>query len=149
MDTTLITRNVLIIVIYIIGIQLNAQEVNISTNELPQSAQTFIKAHFSDLKVLKATKETGRSEKTEYEIYFDNGVKIEFDNKGEWKEVDGNNVQIPTAYLPEEINQYVAKNFPSQEITKAEKSSGRYELELDNGIDLKFNSKGKFLRSDD
>lgn len=52
----------------------------IQVNQLPQTAQTFIKTHFSDNKVAMAKMETDWFDKS-YDVIFTNGDKLEFDKK--------------------------------------------------------------------
>ena len=53
----------------------------IQVNQLPQTAQTFIKTHFPDNKVAMAKMETDWFDKS-YDVIFTNGDKLEFDKKG-------------------------------------------------------------------
>src|SRR5690554_3487884 len=140
---------VLAISIFAFGIQGNAQEKIISENELPAAAKDFIAKNFSAQNVVQVVKDTDYWIKTEYEVTMDNAFYVEFDGDGNWKEIDGKDTAIPTEYIPEPIVQYISGSFPIQEIIKIEKKSSGYELELSNGLDLDFNSKGKFLRIDD
>ena len=52
----------------------------IQVNQLPQTAQTFIKTHFPDNKVAMAKMETDWFDKS-YDVIFTNGDKLEFDKK--------------------------------------------------------------------
>lgn len=52
----------------------------IQVNQLPQTAQTFIKIHFPDNKVAMAKMETDWFDKS-YDVIFTNGDKLEFDKK--------------------------------------------------------------------
>ena|SRR5690606_20662132 len=135
--------------IFAFSFEANAQETVITQNELPEVAQAFITDHFPGQKISRAIKDVEYRIKTEYEVYLDNNVKVEFDGKGNWKDVDGNNAAIPTKFIPEKILHYVAQNFPTQHITQIEKSSSKFEVALLNGPDLEFNAKGSFLRIDD
>lgn len=139
---------VLVFFLILSGFQLNAQEKSIDEWELPRTARDFITRNFSEQKIIRLTRED-KGKGREYEALLDNIVKIEFDHLGFWKEVDGNNSEIPTKFIPKKITEYVNQNYPSEKIGKIEKSVEKYEIELLNGLDLEFNSKGKFLRIDD
>ena len=54
---------------------------------MPQPAQQFIKQHFADSKVALAKMESDFFYKS-YEVIVTNGDKVEFDNKGNWEEVN-------------------------------------------------------------
>ena len=59
----------------------------IQVTQMPQQAQQFIKQHFADSKVALAKMESDFFYKS-YEVIFTNGDKVEFDNKGNWEEVN-------------------------------------------------------------
>lgn len=144
-----LSKTILTLGIFVLSFQANAQETVIKTNELPKTAQDFIKKNFASQKVSQAIKDKGMIS-TDYEVYLDNGVKIEFDGNGNWEEVDGeNDAAIPTGFIPAKITSYVSKNFPTHKISKIEKDSNSYDVELTNGLDLEFKLNGDFLRIDD
>lgn len=150
MNTKLnLAKSILTLGIFVLGFQANAQETVIKTNELPKTAQDFISKNFSGQKVNQAIKDKGMIS-TDYEVWLDNGTKMEFDGEGNWEDVEGqNDAAIPTGFIPAKITSYVSKNFPTQKISKIDKSSSKYEVELVGGVDLEFSSKGDFLRIDD
>lgn len=126
-----------------------AQERVISKADLPQPAKTFLDSNFKEQKVIQVVKDTEYLVRTTYEVLLDNAMELEFDSKGNWKEIDGNHNSIPESLVPEKIGQYVKQNFPMQTINKIEKSSVKYEVELANDLDLEFALNGEFLRIDD
>lgn len=139
---------VLVFFLILSGFQLEAQEKNIDEWELPKTARDFITRNFSEQKIIRLTREDKGNDR-EYEALLDNAVKIEFDQLGYWKEVDGNNSQIPSQFIPKKITEYVTQKYPSEKISKIEKSPVKYEVELLNGLDLEFDAKGKFLKVED
>ncbi len=144
-----LAKAILTIGIFVLSFQVNAQETVIKTNELPKTAQDFISKNFVGQKVSQAVKDKGMIS-TDYEVWLDNGTKIEFDGNGNWEDVDSENkTAIPVGFIPAKITSYVSKNFPTQKIGKIERSSSKFEVELTNGVDLEFNSQGEFLRIDD
>jgi len=127
-----------------------AQKTLIAKDELPQVAQGFISDNFSDYTfdyIVKKVKLTY----TKYEVKFEERLEIEFDSKGNWKEVDGKKKPIPTEFIPKKIHNYVIENFSSNaQITKIEKERfGKIEIKLSNSMELVFNSEGDFLGIDD
>ncbi|SMC76126.1 PepSY-like domain-containing protein [Moheibacter sediminis] len=144
-----LVKAVMTLGVFVLSFQVNAQETVIKTTELPKTAQDFISKNFSGQKVSQAIKDKGMIS-TDYEVWLDNGVKIEFDGNGNWEEVDGeNDAVIPTGFIPKKITSYVSKNFPTHKISKIEKDSNSYDVELTNGLDLEFKLNGDFLRIDD
>ena len=51
--------------------------------------------------------------------------------------------------VPEQITAYVTANFPNAIIKKLEKNFRSWEIELNNGLELKFNSNFKVMEIDD
>jgi hypothetical protein len=144
-------RPVFLIAVFALGfgLQLQAQDKVIPQEELPQKATEFIQTHFADQKVLQVTKDVDFLIKTEYEILLNDGFQLEFNSKGDWKDVDGNNKVIPTGFVPESLMNYIADNFPTEQVTGISKQSSGYELELTNRLELEFDSNGAFKRIDD
>ncbi len=112
----------------------------ITFDALPQVAKEFVKKHFPNEKVARV--EQDRDDKT-YDLNFRNGCSIDFDKKGNWKEVDCKRKEVPSAIVPQTIKDYVKMNCKGERITKIELDRGRYEIELSSGVDIKFNKKFK------
>ena len=90
----------------------------IQVTQMPQPAQQFIKQHFADSKVALAKMESDFFYKS-YEVIFTNGDKVEFDNKGNWEEVNCKYSAVPTAIIPATIQKYVTTNYPDAKIGRA------------------------------
>ena len=125
----------------------NAQKTVIAKEALPANAQTFLKSHFGTKKPSYII-EDKELLSTEYKVQFDNKTEIEFDKKGNWREVDGNGDKIPSSIIPKKIASYVKTNFRKEKITKIEIGTFGYETKLTNGLELKFNLKGDFTKID-
>lgn len=116
---------------------------------LPAAAQTIIKNNFkAKVSHIKIDKDFGRI--TDYDVVLTDGSEITFDSKGNWKDVEvGANETVPAAFVPTAISAYVKANQKNAKIVGIEKHRSGYDVELSNGVDMKFNSDGKFLRYDD
>lgn len=116
---------------------------------LPQAAQTLLAQNFkAGVSVVKIDKDFGRV--SEYEVILTNGTEITFDRDGNWKNVEvGGNATIPSALIPSQISEYVRANMSGQKIVGIEKERSGYDVELSNGIDMKFDKNGQFVRYDD
>lgn len=125
-----------------------------TTVELPQTAKEFMNTHFNGISY------TSVKDENEYDVYVD-AYKLEFDQQGVWKKVDGsvkkdNHKALPESFLAlipiNKINEYVKTNYASQYIIEIEKdyenSNLYYDIELDNQVDLIFNAEGEFVRKD-
>ncbi|WP_338840526.1 PepSY-like domain-containing protein [Flavobacterium ginsenosidimutans] len=131
----------------IFGLSANAQKTVIKKEALPANAQAFLKTHFGSKKPSYIL-EDKEILSTEYKVKFANEIEIEFDKKGNWKEVDGNNSKIPKSIVPKKIASYIKENFPKEKVTKIEIGSSGYETKLTNGLELKFNLKENFIKID-
>lgn len=115
---------------------------------LPQAAQAVIKKNFkSKVSVVKIDKTLGKI--TEYEVVLTDGSEITFDAKGNWKEVEtAKNKNVPSGFIPKAISDYVSKNHKGQKIVGIEIKHDGYEIDLSNGIDIRFNKAGDFVKYD-
>ena len=131
----------------LIACSCSAKNTIVKVQDLPQAAQAFLATHFSNTDVALAIKDGN-----EYEIRMDNGWELEFDNKGQWEKIDCQRDAIPASVastLPEAIVSYLSSNFENAFITEISKDRSGYDIELSNGLDLEFTSKGRFKRIDD
>ena len=119
----------------------------IQVTQMPQPAQQFIKQHFADSKVALAKMESDFFYKS-YEVIFTNGDKVEFDNKGNWEEVNCKYSFVPTAIIPAAIQKYVTTNYPDAKILKIERDKKDYEVKLSNRTELKFDLKFNLIDID-
>lgn len=77
----------------------------------------------------------------------DGGTETENDGQGGNDSNDG--TVIDAATLPQAAKDYLAANYTGQTITKAEKeNNGNYEVTLNNGVEVYFDSAGAFLNTD-
>ncbi len=129
-----------------LAIAANAQK-RIETTDLPKDAQQFLKEHFSHTSIDIAKKDAEHGEKG-YEVKLKDGTEVEFWKDGSYREVDGGDKPIPTAFIPASIKDYVAKNYPNEKITHIDYGHKDLDVDLTNDIDLEFTKDGKFLKGD-
>ncbi|MFI3239521.1 MAG: PepSY-like domain-containing protein [Bacteroidales bacterium] len=129
-------------------VNLTAQVRDINKEELPKNAQQFINKHYAQEKISIATMEKEGISK-EYKVILNDGTKVEFDKKGNWKNINSKrDGSVPKAIVPTEIAKYVESKFPKSKIVNIDKDKKGYEVELDNGVELEFNSKYKLIKTD-
>lgn len=129
-----------------ITISANAQK-KIETSELPKPATDFLAKHFKGISIDKTKKDAEHGEKG-YEVILSDGTEIEFWKDGSYREVDGKDKAIPTAYIDPKITDYVAKNYPNSKITHIDYGHKDVDVDLTGDIDLEFSKEGKFLKSE-
>lgn len=124
-----------------------AKDVIITKSELPKKAITFMDSHFKGQTIQMVEKDTDFLS-VSYKVTFSDQIEIEFDQAGDWEEVDGNKNALPTTFILEPIVTYVATNYQGAQIVKIEKESRIYEVKLNNGLELEFSKSGEFKRID-
>ncbi len=125
-----------------------ADDKPITYDQLPGKARTFISENFSEEKVALITKER-EMEGLSYDIVFVSGVKLEFNGKGEWTEIDCRHSEVDEKYIPEQINAVVKDIYPDVYYKKIEIENGKYEVKLSNGLEFIFNKKFVLIEIDD
>lgn len=150
--TNIMKKKILLALIAIAGLfsttAVADNSLPINFEQLPIAAQNFIKKHFKAADVATVLKDKELLS-VSYDVIMEDGTTVEFDKKGNWNDVDGKHKAIPTAIVPAAILQYVQKNYPKQYIVQLERNSnGRYEVELNNDLSLKFNSKFRLVSVD-
>ena len=125
-----------------------AKDKVISPTQLPQASLSFIDEYFKGSEVKTATKDADFLS-VEYEVMLADNTSIEFNKKGEWKEVKNKTAGISPSFIPEKISQYIKANYKDAKIVKIDKNRSTYEVELDNSLELVFTLNGTFSRIDD
>lgn len=120
----------------------------ITVGELPAVAQQFVQTHFKAVEVSYAKVDEELFDK-DYKVVFVNGSKVEFAKDGAWKEVDCKYGEVPAAIVPQQIRDYVAKNFAGRKIVSIDRDKRDWEVKLDNGLDLKFDLHFRLIEIDD
>ena len=118
-----------------------------NTNTNPVITQ-FVTQHFPD-----ATVQMVMPDDDDIDVVLNDYTKIEFRRNNEWKKVDCEHsttfTAVPATIVPEQITAYVTANFPNAIIKKLEKQFRGWEIELNNGLELKFNSNFRVMEIDD
>ncbi|MDE6379798.1 MAG: PepSY-like domain-containing protein [Muribaculaceae bacterium] len=143
-------RKLLVILAVIIGVFTSSARNNYSHNpaDLPTAAQTILKNNFkAGVSHIKIEKDFGKIK--EYDVVLTDGTEVTFDSHGNWKDIEVKlKGSVPASLVPKAITDYVKQNQKSAKITGIEKNRSGYEVELSNGVEMKFNSEGQFLRYD-
>jgi hypothetical protein len=116
----------------------------ITFDQLPAPAQTLLKQHFANKVPLIVTVDWD-----DYKIVYQSGEKVEFDKKGNWRELDCKSSNVPTALIPEQIKASVKKTFPGAIVIKLDRDRRGYDVKLNNGMELEFNKNFEIVDIDD
>ena len=109
----------------------------VQLNQLPQQAQTFLNSHFKGGKIAMVTTERDWLSK-EYNVIFANGDKIEFDSEGKWENIECRRAYVPQSAIPTAITRYLDENYPDEKVTEIDLDLRGYDVELTNGLEVKF-----------
>lgn len=144
-------KKILLAFIAIIGMTVTASAADAYAHDasvLPKAAQTILSNNFkAKVTVVKIEKDFGKV--SEYETILSDGTEVSFDRNGNWKNVEVSaNGSVPAFFIPKAISEFIKKEQPKQKVIGIEKKRNGYEVELTNGVDMKFNSQGQFLRYD-
>ncbi len=127
---------------------ISARDIIVKDYEaLPQKGKEFIAKYYSNNELVHM-KIDDDSHKKEYEVVFKGGIRIEFNELGEWEEIKSKKAPIPSGVFPSVIANYLANNYPQNKVLEIEKKSYGYELKLDNRKDLIFDKDGSFKKID-
>lgn len=125
-----------------------AQNGMTKLEQLPATAQEFIKTYFNDYKVSYVFSDREFVD-VDYKVRFEDGTEIEFNAKGDWTDVSSKNNCIPTGFILKEIIDFVDANHKGMCITDIEREFNRINIELNDSLEIEFNSKGKLISYDD
>ncbi len=122
------------------------KEKVVSADGLPSNAQTYITQHFPDHEIVQVVKERDDL-RTSYDVYLSGGYNLDFDKNGKILGVKGSS-KLPDSVIPATILTYVNANYPDYFILDWELDDRGQEVKLSNGMELKFDKNGNFLRID-
>ena len=116
----------------------------ITFEQLPVTAQELHKQYFADKVPLIVTMDWD-----DYTIHYQSGEKIEFNKQGEWKEVNCRVSAVPTGLIPEQIKTHIKTTFPGTTIINIDRGRRGYEVKLNNGLEIEYNSTFQVIDIDD
>ena len=120
----------------------------ITVEELPAPARQFVDTHFRGVEVSYAKVDEEWFDK-EYKVVFVNGSKVEFVKGGDWKEVDCKYGEVPAGVVPQPILDCIATRFAGRKVIGIEQDRRRYDVKLDNGLELEFDRSFRLIDIDD
>ena len=116
----------------------------ITFDRLPATAQAMLKQNFSDKVPLVIT-----ADWDDYKVMYTSGDKVEFDKKGEWRDIECKTSQVPANLIPAQIAANVNATFPGTSITEINRDRRGYSVKLSNGLELEYNRNFQVIELDD
>ena len=121
----------------------------VTADQLPEPVKAFIQQNFPDRNISYVEKDVELTG-TQYGVFLADGTKVSFDTDNMWDEIECNLTNpVPTNLIPEVIVQNLQTNFPDVMVLKIDKDNNGYDVELSNGLELKFNKQGVLREVDD
>ena len=121
-----------------------------TNSNLPSGAKSFLSKHFSDVEISNVEND----DDNDVEVTLENGIRIRFDRRGTWEEINTKKNGMSESLkklLPNQVINYVTKNYPERVIRKVERKKYGYEVTLNkpDPVVLKFTKGGAFIPADD
>ena len=116
----------------------------ITFDRRPASAQTMLNQNFADKVPLVIT-----ADWDDYKVRYATGEKVEFDKRGNWRDIECKTSQVPTELIPTKIAANVNASFPGSTITEIDRDSFGYSVQLSNGLELEYNRRCQVIEVDD
>ena len=116
--------------------------------ELPEAAQLIVNENFNagDIAYITVDHDVLCDE---YEVRFNDGAELKFNRDGKLEKADCKLAAVPDALVPEVVREYVGTQFPEAFIVEWGKEGWGWKAELNNKLELRFNSKLEFVGIDD
>lgn len=124
------------------------RERPITLDKLPAAAQEFLAANFKDLTLAYAV-EDPKFIGSEYEVIYTDRTEVDFESNGEWSSVERKYAAVPAAIVPVQIADYVKKSFAGESIRKIDRDKYTWEVELSNGLEIRFDRNFQVIDIDD
>lgn len=125
-----------------------ADDRPVAYSQLPSIAQTFIDSNFPEGKVSYAMMDDDFI-RPDYKVVLDNGIEIQFDYDGRLEKIEAHRAVMPQDIIPVQIRDYVKLHYPDAVFIKYEIGKRTYDVELSNGLELKFNRNFNLVEMDD
>lgn len=123
-------------------------EKKIDFGDLPSEARSFIENYFPSADILSIVQEKEDGCK-EYQVKLSDGTDMEFDEDGEWTNIECYFSPLPTGILPANVITKVEELHPEAYINGVEKELGGYVVEVTDadGIDwdMRFNAQFEYV----
>ena len=111
----------------------------IHAKDLPMETKNFVQRYFPGRSITFAkTKNTPKGMK--YVVTLNDGILVEFNEKGSWEKVDCKMGAVPATLIPAKIEAFMDNFYPCTPIVKMEKTGNGYEVTLSNYFTQKFDN---------
>lgn len=143
-------KKLIVLGIFVLGLLMTGcSDKPVLPAQLPAQITAFIQQNFPGQTITFAKKDleiTG----WQYDVVLADGTQIDFDTDDMWDKIQSPMTNpVPVNLIPAPIVTHLRANFPDAMILKIDKERGGYEIELANGLELKYNQQGALMEMDD
>ena len=136
-------------ILALIGLMTACSDKPVTAEQLPEPIKAFIQQTFPGQTISFATKDF-EGLGYQYDVILADGTRIDFDTDNVWDKIECTMENpVPTALIPAPIVTHIQSQYPTAMILKIDKERYGYEIELANGLELKFNQQGALMEVDD
>ena len=126
----------------------SSEKVSGNMNDMPTEVQNAVNNNFKS-PVVYAKIEKNSMGTDEYEIRLADGTEVKYEGT-QMEEVKVPHGQsVPETFIPAPVQSYVKEKHAGMSVVKIDKDKKGYEVKLSNGMELKFNPNGNFIKYDD
>lgn len=116
-----------------------------SAETLPLEAQQYLSDYFESAVSAVKVEKNVIGNVDEYEVTLADGTEITFNAEGMAEETEAaHGTTLPDGVIPAEIKTYLAEHQKGAGVVKIERHRSGYELDLSNGLEVKFDRNGQF-----
>lgn len=128
-----------------VGIAQAADKTVYNDSPLPTQSKELLGKHFkAGVNFVKIDNNVFGNVES-FEVVLKDGTEVEFDASGNLKAVDAGQNGVPSSLILPAISNYIKKNCGNQKIMELDIKKKYYEVELQDGRELKFDRNGTFL----
>lgn len=128
-------------------VTLSCREQSILPENIDSTAASFIHTYFPNATVHLIIKKG-----YDYDVTLSDHTKIDFDRNMDWEEIDCTHstyyTEVPSALIPDKIFNYLQQYHEGRRVVKLSKSNKKWEVELDNGLEIDFDKNMNVIEID-
>lgn len=140
-------KRLLLVLVTVMSLTACGKDQIINYDQLPANAKNIIEKYF-DRSQVAYVKQDGIGSWIEYEVKFLNQDEVDFNANGDVRKVDMESGAVPSDLIPQQICDFVTKNYASQTIVQYSVTYRGYEIELSSGLEIEFDKQCNVTKLD-
>lgn len=121
-------------------------EKSVQSKDYNPQVVEYVNTHFANHKILSYVKDTDGLD-TSYDVALSDNYMLKFNKSYEIEEVKGTS-PLPDSVVPANVLSFVRENYPDNTIVGWDTERNEQQIDLNNGVELKFDKEGNFVRVD-